>query len=77
MLFLRQKYKCYNCGKLGHRESEWFLGMQDDNQRKYCYWCGGTGHTFTQSEEKNRSSSSDPSSQKKAYKVGRAMLVKK
>ena len=64
--------------KVRHKVSECFLRVQERNPRKNsCYRCGELGHTFMQCEKGNRLARGGAGARERAYKIARAMPIKK
>ena len=67
--------KCFSRGRLRHKARECFSRVQDKRRKRYCYRCGGIGHTLMQCKKGNRLACGG--ARERAYKVACAMPIKK
>ena len=69
--------KYFSCGSWRHKARECFLRMQDKRRKRYCYRCGGIGHTFMQCEREHQLAHGGAGARERAYKVVCDMPIRK
>ena len=69
--------KYFSCGRLGHKARKCFSRVQDKWRKRYCYRCGGIGHTLMQCEKRNRLAHGGAGALERTYKVACSMPIKR